>query len=106
VAIPGGILKELLDRGIKALAQYGGHKRSEGSEINYVTRVKTPTLMLNGKHDVTFPYESTVKPMFDLLGTQKEEKKLRLYDTDHFIHRNEHIKESLDWLGRYLGPVK
>jgi len=44
--------------------------------------------------------------MFDLLGTPEEDKRLVLYDTDHYIPRNGLIKESLDWLDRYLGPVE
>lgn len=55
---------------------------------------------------MTFPYETMVKPMFDFLGNPKEDKVLKLYDTDHFIPRNEFIKETLAWLDRYLGPVK
>ena len=55
---------------------------------------------------MTFPYETTVKPMFDLLGTPKEDKQLKLYDTDHFIPRNEFTKEAMSWLDRYLGPVR
>ena len=72
-------------------------------QINYVTRVKIPTLMLNGRYDMNSPYETTAKPMFDLLGTPKEQK---LYDSDQYIPRNELIKETLNWLDRYLGPVK
>jgi hypothetical protein len=62
--------------------------------------------MLNGRYDMTFIYETQVKPMFDLLGTPDEHKKLILYDADHFIPRNELIKETLAWLDKYLGPVK
>jgi len=82
------------------------HVRPEVDEINYVTRVKVPTLMLNGRYDTIYPFEATVKPMFDLLGTPAEHKRLRLYETDHFLPRNELIKETLAWLDRYLGPVK
>jgi len=59
--------------------------------------------MLNGRFDMTFPYETSAKPMFDLLGTPKEDKVLKLYDTDHFIPRNEFIKETLAWLDKYFG---
>jgi eukaryotic-like serine/threonine-protein kinase len=72
--------------------------RPEADEINYVTRVKVPTLMLNGRYDTIYPFDATVKPMFDLLGTPAEHKRLRLYDTDHFLPRNELIKETLAWL--------
>jgi dipeptidyl aminopeptidase/acylaminoacyl peptidase len=83
-----------------------GSNLPEGDEINYVTRVKVPTLMLNGKYDSICPMEKTAKPMFDLLGTPAEHKRLVLYDTDHIPPRNEIIKETLAWLDRYLGPVK
>jgi hypothetical protein len=81
---------------------FGG--RPEVKAINYVTRVKTPTLMLNGKYDLAF--ERLTKPMFDLLGTPAEHKLLKVYETDHIPPRNEYIKESLAWFDRYLGPVK
>jgi len=80
--------------------------RPEVHPINYVSRVKTPTLMLNGKYDANFTYEASVKPMFDLLGTPDEHKELKLYETDHIPPRNEFIKEILAWLDKYLGPVK
>jgi pimeloyl-ACP methyl ester carboxylesterase len=79
--------------------------RPEVHPINYITRVKTPTLMLSGKYDTIFPYKTSIKPMFDLLGTPDEHKELKLYETDHIPPRNEFIKEVLAWLDRYLGPV-
>ena len=80
--------------------------RSNADPINYVTHVKIPTLMLNGRYDFTYPYELAVEPMYELLGVSKEHKESKLYETDHFIPRNELIKETLDWLDRYLGEVK
>ena len=61
--------------------------------------------MLNGKYDLFFPYEIATKPMFDLLGTPRGQKEMKVYDTDHFVPQNELIKETLAWLDRYLGPV-
>ena len=83
-----------------------GRGRPEANQINYITRVKTPTLMLHGKYDTIFPYETSIKPMFDLLGTPDEHKELKLYETDHISPRIDFIKEILAWLDRYLGPVK
>jgi eukaryotic-like serine/threonine-protein kinase len=81
--------------------------RPEMDQINYVTHVKVPTLMINGKYDVVgFPYETTVKPMYDMLGTPKEHKKLILQETDHYFLRNELIKEMDAWLNKYLGRPK
>jgi hypothetical protein len=62
--------------------------------------------MLNGRYDTIYPLETTVKPMFEMLGTPAEQKRLKVYDTDHFVPQNELIKESLAWLDRYLGPVR
>jgi len=75
----------------------------EADAFNYIKHIKIPTLMFNGKYDATWPYELTVKPMVDFLGTPEEDKRFRLYETDHFIPRNEHIKETLNFLDRYFG---
>jgi hypothetical protein len=63
-------------------------------------------LMINGRYDSYYRYEASIKPMFELLGTPDEHKDLKLYDTDHIPPRNEFIRDTLEWLDRYLGPVK
>ncbi len=80
--------------------------RPEADEINYVTRVRTPTLMMNGKYDTSFGLEEGIRPMFKLLGTPAADKRLIIYDTDHIPPRNEYVKETLAWLDKYLGPVR
>jgi eukaryotic-like serine/threonine-protein kinase len=77
----------------------------EVDTINFVSRVKQPVLMLNGRYDFFFPVESTQEPFFRLLGSKKDQKKHLLYETSHNIPRNELIKELLNWLDEYLGPV-
>jgi hypothetical protein len=62
--------------------------------------------MLNGKYDMLLPLEANVGPAFKLLGTPEKDKKLIVYDSDHYVPRKELIKESLDWLDKYFGPVK
>jgi formylglycine-generating enzyme required for sulfatase activity/cephalosporin-C deacetylase-like acetyl esterase len=74
--------------------------------LNFAPRVKVPVLMLNGRFDFIFPVGASQEPMFHLLGTPKENKRRVIYETGHDIPRNELIKETLDWLDRYLGPVK
>jgi dienelactone hydrolase len=77
----------------------------EVDTVNFVSRVKQPVLMLNGRYDFFFPEQSTQDPLFRMLGTKKDQKKHLLYDTGHNIPRNELIKETLNWLDQYLGPV-
>ncbi len=108
-AMNGLIIQAVEDRlraGVLALGGLHGYGRPEVNDFNYVSRVTIPTLMLNGRYDTISPYETKVKPMFDLLGTPRDKKELKLYDNDHFIPRNELIKETLNWLDKYLGPVK
>ncbi len=99
-------VEERLKASVLVSGGMDGVARPEVNEINYLTRVKLPTLMLNGRYDMGFPYETSVKPMFDLLGTPADNKALKLYATDHIVPRNEVIKETLAWLDKYLGPVK
>jgi formylglycine-generating enzyme required for sulfatase activity/cephalosporin-C deacetylase-like acetyl esterase/predicted Ser/Thr protein kinase len=79
--------------------------RPEVDLLNYAPRVKLPVLMLNGRYDLVFPLESSARPMFQLLGTPRGDKVLRVYDSDHMVPRSELIRESLAWLDKYLGPV-
>jgi serine/threonine protein kinase/dienelactone hydrolase len=78
----------------------------EVDQINFITRVKIPVLMLNGKYDHYFPVETSQKPFFELLRTRPEDKRQIIYEAGHFVPRDQHIKETLDWLDRYLGSVK
>jgi len=98
----GGIIPAVEDRLKVNILIVGGLKGDR--MISYVSRIKIPTLMLNGKYDFTYSLETSVKPFYDLLSTTKKE--LFLYDTDHFVPKNEMIKEVLNWCDIYLGPVK
>jgi len=106
-----GPIMTVLDRRIKLSILYVAGIKYSGSypevdPFNFVSRVRIPTLMLNGKYDADFPYESSQKPLYELLGTPKEDKRQYLYETGHFVPRNELIKETLSWLDKYFGPVK
>ncbi|MEE8423494.1 MAG: hypothetical protein V3S49_03050, partial [Thermodesulfobacteriota bacterium] len=106
---PGVIIPAMEERLKASVLLAGGLKSTGRPEVhmrNYITRVKVPTLMLNGNYDTFFPYETSIKPMFDLLGTPDEQKELKMYETDHIPPMNDFIKETLAWLDRYLGPVK
>jgi len=76
--------------------------------FNFAPRVNIPVLLLNGKYDYLFPHETSQRPLFEALGAPEEDKRLVLFETAHSMHgfRTEMIKETLDWLDRYLGPVE
>ncbi len=78
----------------------------EVDDLNYMPRVKTPVLMLNGRHDNTFPLETAARPMFDLLGTPPDQKRHVIAGGVHYVPRTTLIRETLAWLDRYLGPVR
>src|ERR1700682_4245211 len=75
----------------------------EVDPVNFVSRVKQPVLMLNGRYDFIFPAESTQELFYQLLGSKRDQKKHLLYETAHNVPRNELIKETLNWLDQYLG---
>ncbi len=106
----GAIIPAVEDRLKVSVLIVGGlptRKRiPEADELNYLPYVKIPVLMLNGKYDLAFPFETNVKPFYDLLGTQPEDKHLKIYDTDHYIRKDDMIKDVLEFLDIYLGRVK
>lgn len=79
----------------------------EVDSTNFVTRVNIPVLMLNGRYDPLFPVESGQLPIFRRLGTPAKDKKHVIYEAGHGgLPYREEVRESLDWLDKYLGPVR
>ena len=79
----------------------------EADPFNLVTHVTIPVLMLNGRYDGTFPLESSQRPLFHFLGTPANVKKHVIYDGGHgAFPRPDAVRECLDWLDKYLGPVR
>jgi hypothetical protein len=78
---------------------------AEADAINFLPRVKQPVLRLNGRYDFFYPLESAQEPFFRGLGSGKGQKKKLLYDAGHFIPMSDLVKETLNWLDQYLGPV-
>ncbi len=74
--------------------------------LNYASRVKVPVLMMNGRHDAIFPYETSQQPLLSLLGTPPDQKRHLVFPGGHssFGWTNELIKEGLDWFDRWFGP--
>jgi eukaryotic-like serine/threonine-protein kinase len=63
-------------------------------------------LMIDGRYDHIAPVETSQKPMFHFLGTPEKDKLHLLFDGSHVVPRENTIRAVLDWLDRYLGPVK
>jgi dienelactone hydrolase len=78
----------------------------EVEPINFLPRIRIPVLMLNGQYDHYFPVESSQRPFFRLLGTPPERKRMVISEGGHTVPRTQWVRETLDWLDRYLGPVQ
>jgi dipeptidyl aminopeptidase/acylaminoacyl peptidase len=77
----------------------------EAEPTNFAPRVRTPTLMVSGKQDFARPLETLQRPLFNLLGSPPDQKRLALIEGGHLPRLQDVIREILDWLDRYLGPV-
>ncbi len=79
--------------------------RSEEDPVNFLPRIRIPVLMLSGRYDSVFPYESSQMPFFRLLGSPTGAKKQVLFEGGHFLPRNMWVSESTRWLDQQFGPV-
>lgn len=105
----GGIMPAVEKRIKLIVLNVGGMEMNnalpEVDQINFLPHITQPVLMLNGKHDMFFPVETSQKPMFELLGTPKTDKKIVIYESGHLVPRAEFMKETLDWFDKYLGAI-
>ncbi len=106
----GGIIPAVEKRIKVVVLNVGGMEmeraQPEVDQLNYLPRIKQPTLMLNGAYDMFFPVETAQKPMFRLLGSAPEQKRMKVYQSGHLVPQTEFIKETLAWLDTYLGPAR
>ncbi len=106
----GGIMPAIEKRLKVIVLNVGGMEMSkalpEVDQINFLPRITQPVLMLNGKHDLFFPVETSQIPMFNFLGTARENKKIIIYDAGHLVPRTDFVKETLLWYDKYLGAIK
>ena len=75
--------------------------RPEADPINFIPRIKIPTVMINGRYDFFFPLETSQIPMFRLLGTPPDQKRHVVEEGSHFVPRARLIQEVLTWLDKY-----
>ncbi len=92
-----------------AILQGGGLASGETSPeidpLNFASRIRLPVIMISGKDDFQFPVELLQRPLFRLLGSAAADKRHFLVEGGHVVPRHLVVKESLDWLDKYLGPV-
>ncbi len=109
-----GVVWSSLEERFKAIVYIDGglpfasRPLPEADVINFAPRMRAPVLMLNGRHDFTFPVEDSQKQLFRLLGMSEKDKRHVLFDTAHDVslNRAEMMREVLGWLDKYLGKVQ
>ena len=74
--------------------------------LNFVPRIRVPTLMVNGDSDFQFPLETAQLPEFRLLRLPPDQKRHALFKGGHMPSQiHDVMREILDWYDRFLGPV-
>ena len=91
VLICGGLLSEPWD--------------GELEQLNFAPRVHMPILMVGGRDDFIRPPDVSQRPLFELLGTPASGKRLALFEGGHIPPMQGMMRETLEWLDKYLGPV-
>jgi predicted Ser/Thr protein kinase len=85
----------------------GSSLPEEIDPINFAPRVHQPLLLLDGRYDSGFPVDILQKPLLRMLGTPEKDRRHVLVDSGHSIVRSlDRVRETVDWLDRYLGPVE
>jgi dienelactone hydrolase len=110
---PIGVFLAPLEKRIKAAILWSGGFQltlpylPDNDPFNFAPHVTIPVLMINGRYDSYFPVKSSQEPLFQMLGTAAKDKKHVIYEGGHgFFPRPAAVRESLDWLDKYLGPVR
>ena len=80
----------------------------EAEPLNFLSRVRIPVLMLNGRYDHRNPVEAAQLPFFRSLGTLEKDKKLVIYDRAKPAPEGLHSRESrlagqVPWPGEKVG---
>jgi formylglycine-generating enzyme required for sulfatase activity/dienelactone hydrolase len=90
----------LLDAGLHLTSKED--RLPESDEINFLPRVRAPTLMSNGRFDRGFPVEESQRYFYQWLGATK--KRHLLHDRDHIPGvEDAEMREMLGWLDEHLG---
>jgi class 3 adenylate cyclase/pimeloyl-ACP methyl ester carboxylesterase len=77
----------------------------EVNPLNALPRVRAPMLVMNGEYDPVVPIENT-RRFVELIGVPDADKRHVIAPSGHFVPRELLIRETLDWLDKYLGPPR
>jgi formylglycine-generating enzyme required for sulfatase activity/dienelactone hydrolase len=75
----------------------------EANIVNFAPHIRGPILMLQGRYDETFVWETEAQPLYKLLN---EPKRLILYDGGHVPPIELFATTVHQWFDETLGPVK
>jgi len=97
----------LLAGGLEGALDDGEFLTPELDAATYAPRVKAAVLMLNGRSDIRFPYETSQVPLFSLLGSPPGRKAHKTYPGGHSPYGwfNEMARDTHDWFDQQFGAV-
>jgi dipeptidyl aminopeptidase/acylaminoacyl peptidase len=99
-------LEPRIKAGILVSGCLGGGPPPEVDPFNFAPRVRTPTLLLNGRYDFVCPPPTTQEPLLRLLATPARDKRHVQFESGHIPALQDIMREVLIWLDRYVGPVE
>jgi formylglycine-generating enzyme required for sulfatase activity/dienelactone hydrolase len=73
------------------------------NRINFVSRIRPPKLLLDGRYDEDTPLQSETEPMFRLL---REPKRLQIYEGAHVPPAEILVPTLTKWFDETMGPVQ
>jgi dienelactone hydrolase len=73
----------------------------QADQFNYVSRIRIPALMLNGRYDLGNPVKTETEFVYQQLGSS--DKDLKLFDTGHAVPRAAICEHAIEWFDSHLG---
>ena len=94
--------------GLEGALDDGDYLTPEFDGATYAPRVKAAVLMINGREDIRFPYETSQVPLFKLLGSPPDKKAHKTYPGGHSTLGwfDDMTRDTHDWFDQQFGPVK
>lgn len=106
----GGLIFAAVEDRYRTVVFIGGGLRKsyeeilpEANPINFLSYIKQPKLLLNGKYDEDFPFETHARPFYNLM---REPKELALLEGGHVPPLEQRVSVINNWLDETLEPVK